>query len=66
MTNIFVGNLNYSSTQDDLHATLSQFGNVERVNLVTDRVYGEFIRSRSDRSFVQSSTMGPPTVRVEA
>ena len=29
-------------------------------------VYGEFIRSRSDRSFVQSSTMGPPTVRVEA
>ena len=41
MTNIFVGNLNYSTTQDDLHATFSQFGNVERVNLVTDRDTGQ-------------------------
>ena len=37
MTNIFVGNLSYQTTQDDLHAAFSQYGNVERVNIVTDR-----------------------------
>jgi RNA recognition motif-containing protein len=41
MTNIFVGNLSYQTTQDDLHATFSQFGNVERVNIVTDRDTGQ-------------------------
>jgi len=41
MTNIFVGNLSYSTTQDDLHATFAQFGNVERVNVVTDRDSGQ-------------------------
>jgi cold-inducible RNA-binding protein len=41
MTNIFVGNLSYSTTQDDLLATFSQFGNVERVSVVTDRDSGQ-------------------------
>ncbi|MBS1874448.1 MAG: RNA-binding protein [Acidobacteria bacterium] len=41
MTNIFVGNLSYSTTQDDLHAAFSQYGNVERVNVVTDRDTGQ-------------------------
>jgi RNA recognition motif-containing protein len=41
MTNIFVGNLNYSTTQEDLHAAFAQFGNVERVNIVTDRDSGQ-------------------------
>lgn len=41
MTNIFVGNLNYSTTQDDLHAAFSQYGKVERVNVVTDRDTGQ-------------------------
>ena len=41
MTNIFVGNLNYSTTQEDLHAAFAQFGNVERVNVVTDRDSGQ-------------------------
>ena len=41
MTNIFVGNLSYSTTQEDLLATFSQFGNVERVNIVTDRDSGQ-------------------------
>ena len=27
MTNIFVGNLNYSTTQEDLRETFAQFGN---------------------------------------
>jgi cold-inducible RNA-binding protein len=41
MTNIFVGNLNYSTTQEDLQATFAQFGNVERVSVVTDRDTGQ-------------------------
>jgi RNA recognition motif-containing protein len=41
MISIFVGNLSYSTTQDDLLATFSQFGNVERVNIVTDRDSGQ-------------------------
>ena len=41
MTNIFVGNLSYQTTQDDLLSAFSQFGNVERVNIVTDRDTGQ-------------------------
>lgn len=41
MTNIFVGNLSYSTTQDELHQAFSQFGNVERVSIVTDRETGQ-------------------------
>ena len=41
MTNIFVGNLSYQTTQDDLLAAFSQFGNVERAALVTDRATGQ-------------------------
>ena len=41
MTNIFVGNLNFQTTQEDLMATFSQYGNVERVNIVTDRDSGQ-------------------------
>ena len=41
MTNIFVGNLSYQTTQEDLQATFSQFGTVERVNIVTDRDTGQ-------------------------
>ncbi|PYT19257.1 MAG: RNA-binding protein [Acidobacteria bacterium] len=41
MSNIFVGNLSYQTTQDDLHAAFSQYGNVERVNIVTDRDTGQ-------------------------
>ncbi len=41
MTNIFVGNLNFQTTQDELYATFAQFGQVERVNIVTDRETGQ-------------------------
>jgi RNA recognition motif-containing protein len=41
MTNIFVGNLSYQTTQDDLHAAFSAYGAVERVNIVTDRDTGQ-------------------------
>lgn len=39
--NIFVGNLSFQTTQDELHGAFAQFGNVERVNIVTDRDSGQ-------------------------
>lgn len=41
MTNIFVGNLSFHTTQADLTAAFSQYGSVERVNIVTDRDSGQ-------------------------
>src|ERR1700690_2408435 len=41
MTNIFVGNLNFQTTQDELYAAFAQYGAVERVNIVTDRDTGQ-------------------------
>lgn len=41
MTNIFVGNLSYQTTQDELYAAFSRYGAVERVNIVTDRDSGQ-------------------------
>ena len=41
MTNIFVGNLSYQATEDDLQSAFSQFGAVERVSIVRDRESGQ-------------------------
>jgi cold-inducible RNA-binding protein len=41
MTNIFVGNLSFQTSQEELTAAFSQYGNVERVNIVTDRDSGQ-------------------------
>ena len=41
MTNIFVGNLSYQTTQEDLYAAFAAYGSVERVNIVTDRETGQ-------------------------
>jgi len=41
MTNIFVGNLSYQTTQDDPYAAFSAYGPVERVNIITDRDTGQ-------------------------
>jgi cold-inducible RNA-binding protein len=41
MTNIFVGNLSFQTTQEELHAAFSNYGAVERVNIVTDRDSGQ-------------------------
>jgi cold-inducible RNA-binding protein len=41
MTNIFVGNLSFQTSQDELMTKFSQYGNVERVNIVTDRDTGQ-------------------------
>ena len=41
MTNIFVGNLSYRTTQDELQSVFGQYGNVVRVSIVTDRDSGQ-------------------------
>jgi RNA recognition motif-containing protein len=41
MTNIFVGNLSYATSQEELEAAFNEFGAVERVNIVRDRDTGQ-------------------------
>lgn len=40
MKNIFVGNLDFGATESSLRSLFEPYGNVERVNLVTDRDTG--------------------------
>lgn len=59
MTNIFVGNLSFRTTQDELHAAFANYGTVERVNIVTDRDSGQargfaFVEM-TDRSAAESA-----------
>ncbi|ADC63677.1 RNA recognition motif domain-containing protein [Allochromatium vinosum] len=39
--NIYVGNLAYSVTQDDLREAFGAYGNVESANLITDKFTGD-------------------------
>ena len=39
--NIYVGNLAYQTTEDDLKTTFAQFGTVDTVNLIKDRFTGQ-------------------------
>lgn len=39
--NIFVGNLSFQTSQQDLYTTFSQYGAVESVNVITDRDSGQ-------------------------
>ena len=41
MTNIFVGNLSFDTTDSDLHATFGAFGAIERASVVRDRDSGQ-------------------------
>ena len=41
MKNIYVGNLSFKTTQDELHAAFAQFGDVASVNVITDRMTGQ-------------------------
>ena len=40
MKNIFVGNLNYEATEDEIRQLFEQFGTVDRVSLISDRETG--------------------------
>ena len=39
--NIFVGNLSYQTSQYELEAAFAQYGQVDRVNVITDRDTGQ-------------------------
>jgi cold-inducible RNA-binding protein len=39
-TSIYVGNLPFSATEDEIEDLFSAYGTVERVNLITDRETG--------------------------
>src|SRR3954466_8016192 len=41
MKNIFVGNLNFGTTEQDIRALFEAYGSVDRVNIVTDRDTGQ-------------------------
>lgn len=40
MTNIYVGNLSYDATEEDLREAFAQYGQVSEVNVITDRETG--------------------------
>ncbi|MCS7023837.1 MAG: RNA-binding protein [Bryobacteraceae bacterium] len=40
MKNIFVGNLSFGSTEEDVRAMFEQYGSVDRVSVITDRETG--------------------------
>ena len=41
MMNIYVGNLPYSATEDELRDAFAAFGDVSKVNLITDKFTGQ-------------------------
>jgi RNA recognition motif-containing protein len=40
MTSIYVGNLSYTATEDDLRQAFAQYGEVSEVNIIKDRETG--------------------------
>jgi RNA recognition motif-containing protein len=40
MTNIYVGNLSYDATEEDLREAFSEYGEVSDVNIIKDRETG--------------------------
>jgi cold-inducible RNA-binding protein len=40
MKNIFVGNLDFATTESSIRSLFEQYGNVERVSIITDRDTG--------------------------
>jgi cold-inducible RNA-binding protein len=54
MKNIFVGNLSFGSTEQDIRSLFEAYGTVDRVNIVTDRDTGQprgfaFVEMGDDR-----------------
>jgi RNA recognition motif-containing protein len=40
MVNVYVGNLSYTVTEDDLRAAFEAYGKVDRASVITDRMTG--------------------------
>ena len=41
MTNIFVGNLSFQTTQEDLREVFTPYGTIDNMNIITDRDTGQ-------------------------
>ena len=61
-TNIYVGNLPFSTTSDDLENLFSQYGDVSRAQVISDRDTG---RSRGF-GFVEMEDEAAATAAIEA
>ena len=64
MTNIFVGNLPYTTTEDELHSAFGAYGQVDRVSIVRDRETGQprgfaFVEMSNDAEAGPGSPAGP-------
>jgi RNA recognition motif-containing protein len=59
---IYVGNLSYEVTEDDLTQTFAEYGTVKRVQLPTDRETGRF----RGFAFVEMSTDAEESAAIEA
>jgi RNA recognition motif-containing protein len=62
MTKIFIGNLSFQTTEAELTLLFSQYGSVENVSVITDRMTGQprgfaFIEM-SDRKQAESAISG--------
>jgi RNA recognition motif-containing protein len=62
MANIYVGNLPFSATEDAVREMFVQYGEVDRVNLITDRETG---RPRGF-GFVEMSDAGAAKAAIDA
>jgi RNA recognition motif-containing protein len=62
MTNIYVGNLPFSATEEELTQLFSAHGNVSRASIITDRVTG---RSRGF-GFVEMDDEAAAEAAIEA
>ncbi len=58
---IYVGNLNYEVTQDDLSEVFSEYGKVKRVHLPTDRETGR----KRGFGFVEMETEAEEETAIE-
>ncbi|NJM78017.1 MAG: RNA-binding protein [Acaryochloridaceae cyanobacterium RU_4_10] len=59
---IYVGNLSYEVTQDDLNQTFAEYGTVKQVKLPTDRETGRL----RGFAFVEMSSEAEETAAIEA
>lgn len=59
---IYVGNLSYQVTQEDLTAVFAEYGSVKRVQLPTDRETGRL----RGFAFVEMNTEAEETAAIEA
>jgi RNA recognition motif-containing protein len=59
---IYVGNLSYDVTEEDLNAVFAEYGSVKRVQLPTDRETGRF----RGFAFVEMGTEAEEAAAIEA